>query len=93
MVKMTRRRRGISRPKRKKNEVKLCKHRPYGYTVGNDEKKKGRLTEVSQYCKFNGKSKDFIASERGKYLRSIAILETGGIGKLMINRYKKYGNF
>ena len=50
--------------KRKKNEVTLCKHRVYGYTIGDDDKKKAHLIKVSNHCKFNVKSKDEIAPAR-----------------------------
>ena len=62
----------------------MYKIRVYGCTIFDDEKKKAHLTKVSKYCRFNGKSKDFIASEREEYLSSIAISEMGEIGKLMI---------
>ena len=71
--------------KRKKTEVKLCKHRAYCCTLGNVEKKKAHKPEVSKYCMFNGQSKEEIASVRETYLILIAISETGGIGKLMMN--------
>ena len=82
---------GDEKKKRKKNVVKWRKYRAYDCIIVDNENKKAQLTEDSQYCKFNGNSKDFIASSREKYLSSIIISETGNLGKLMINWCRKYG--
>ena len=71
--------------KRKKYEVKLCKHRAYGRILGDVEKKQNHLTEVSKYRRSNDKSKVIIASERKKYLILSPTSELGGIDKLMMN--------
>ena len=72
--------RGWEDKKKKKNEIEWCKYRACGFRIGDNEKKKAHLDEVGNYCKNNGKSKDFIASERKKCLSSIITSETGGIG-------------
>ena len=54
----------MRRQKKKKTEVKWYKHRVYGCKIGDDEKKKAHLNEISKHYKFNSKSKDLIASER-----------------------------
>ena len=71
----------------------MSKHRAYGYTIGDNEKKKSYLTKFSKHCRFNGKSKDFIVSGSKKYLSSIITSETVGIGKLMTHLSRKCGKF
>ena len=81
MVNLMRRNRGGEKTKKMmKTELKYYTHRAYGCIIDGDEKKKVQMTEVSKYCRLNGKSKDFIALERGKYLSSINTSEMGGIG-------------
>ena len=76
---------GEKTKKRKKTEVKWYEYRAYGCRIGDDEKEKAHKSELSNYCILNVKSKHEIALVRETCLSSIAILETGGIGKLMIN--------
>ena len=66
----------------------MYERRAYGYTIVDDENNTAYLTAVSKHCKFNGKFKLFISSEREKYLSFITATKTGGVGKLMINMYQ-----
>ena len=50
--------------KRGRRLITWYKHRTYVHIIGDNKKKKAHLTKFSKYCRFNGKSKYFIASER-----------------------------
>ena len=93
MENLARRIKGEKVKKSKKTEVTFCKRRGYGCISYNTEKRKARKSEFSKYYMLNGKFKEEKVPVMETYLTSIAILETGRIGKLVISWSRKYDTF